>query len=58
MATRLLPPLLAATRDFVFLDTSAHSICVPGREVNNDKIVRRVYEDLLRYGEVNPDPLQ
>jgi len=27
-------------------------------EVNNDKIVRRVYEDLLRYGEVKPDLLQ
>ena len=31
---------------------------VPGTEVDNDKIVHRVYEDLLRYGEVNPDPLQ
>src|SRR5215212_2498848 len=36
-------------------DPNAHSICLPGREVNNDKIVRRAYEDLLRYGEVNPD---
>jgi serine/threonine-protein kinase len=45
------------TRDFVLLGTNAHSICLPGREVNNDKIVRRVYEDLLRYGEVKPDLL-
>jgi hypothetical protein len=42
----------------VFLGTNVHSICVPGREVNNDKIVRRVYEDLLRYGEVKLDLLQ
>ena len=34
------------------------SICVPGREVNNDKVVRRLYEDLLRDGEVKPDLLQ
>jgi hypothetical protein len=27
-------------------------------EVNNDKVVRCVYEDLLRYGEVKPDLLQ
>jgi len=26
--------------------------------VDNDKIVRRVYKDVLRYGEVKPDLLQ
>jgi hypothetical protein len=31
---------------------------MPGREVNNDDVVSRVYEDLLRYGEVKPDLLQ
>jgi hypothetical protein len=50
--------VLAGTRDFVFLGTNAHSICVPGGDVNNDKDVRRVYEDLPRYGEVKPDLLQ
>jgi hypothetical protein len=52
LATRPLPPLLAETRDFVFLGTNAHSICVPGKKANNDMLVRRVYQDLLRYGEV------
>jgi len=31
---------------------------MPGREADNDKVVPRVYEDLLRYGEVKPDLLQ
>jgi hypothetical protein len=55
LATRLLPLLLAGPRTFVLPGTNARSMCVPGREVNNDKVVRRVYEDLLRYTEVKPD---
>ena len=45
------------TRDFLFLGTNAHSICVPGKQRKNDKIIHRVYEDLLRVGEVEPDLL-
>lgn len=45
------------TRDFLFLGTNAHSICLPGKELKNDRIVRRAYEDLLSYGEVKLDLL-
>ena len=44
-------------RDFLFLGTSGHSVCCTSEGRKNDKIVRGVYEDLLRHGEVEPDLL-
>ncbi len=44
-------------RDFLFLGTSGHSVCCAGEGAKNDRIVRGVYEDLLRHGEVKPELL-
>ena len=45
------------TRDFLFLGTIGHSVCCTCERLKNDKIIRRVYEDLLSHGEVKPDLL-
>jgi serine/threonine-protein kinase len=45
------------TRDFLFLGTTGHSVCCTSERLKNDKIIRRVYEDLLSHGEVKPDLL-
>lgn len=42
------------TRDFLFLGTGGHSVCYAGEGMKNDEIIRNVYEDLLRHGEVEP----
>jgi hypothetical protein len=46
------------TRDFLFLGTTGHSVCCAGEGMKNDRIIRGVYEDLLRHGEVKPELLQ
>jgi serine/threonine protein kinase len=45
------------SRDFLFLGTNGHSVCCASEGLKNDKIVHRVYEDLLLHGEVKPDLL-
>lgn len=39
------------------MGTTGHSVCCTSERLKNDKIIRRVYEDLLSHGEVKPDLL-
>ncbi len=45
------------TRDFLCPGTTGHSVCCTSEGLKNDKIIRRVYEDLPSHGEVKPDLL-